>query len=76
MTDQTENLLQQILRRIQTEAADTRERISGLETRLSAIDSHLVALQLGINANTGELLQFRTRLERIERRLELREDQS
>ena len=74
MTEQTESLVLEILRRIQADATDTRERITGLETRLSAIDNHLIAMQISINANTDELRQFRGRLERIERRLELREE--
>jgi len=39
-----------------------------MDTRLGAIDSHLVALQLSIQANTDELRQVRGR---IERRLEI-----
>ena len=44
-----------------------------MDTRLGAIDSHLVALQLSIQANTDELRQVWGRIERIERRLEITE---
>jgi uncharacterized coiled-coil protein SlyX len=69
-----EDLILEILKRVQADAADTRRRIDGVETRLSAQDDHLRGLLTSLGGVQGELRQLNGRVGRIERRLDLVED--
>jgi hypothetical protein len=71
MSDNTENLVLEHLKRIQTTLAAHGERFTHLELRLSAIESHLAAGHLDSVQLTARIDGVDKRLERIERRLEL-----
>jgi hypothetical protein len=77
MTEQTENLVIELLRRLHGEMAgmrtETRERLDRVELRLGVIEQSLASL-LGMSASDrDEVRALRLRIERIERRLELRD---
>jgi hypothetical protein len=66
-----EDLILEILTRVQTDAAETRRRIDGVETRLSAQHDHLRGLLTSLGGVQGELRQLNGRVGRIEHRLDL-----
>lgn len=73
MTAETENLLLEILRRVQTDVADMKGDIADLKTRATAVDEHIGGLFITISGNNARLDRVVERLERIERRLDLAE---
>ncbi len=73
MTAETENLLLEILKRIQTDIADMKGDIADLKTRATAVDEHMGRLFITISGNNNRLDRVVERLERIERRLDLTE---
>jgi hypothetical protein len=73
MTAETENLLLEILKRIQTDIADMKGDIADLKTRATAVDEHMGGLFITISGNNNRLDRVAERLERIERRLDLTE---
>lgn len=82
MTEQNENLVLEILRRIQADQAATREDVREIKTRLTLIDENIAVIHREVGnlyalyaAQSGRLDRMENRLERIEYRLELREEQ-
>lgn len=80
MTEQTENLVLEILRRIQGDQAAMRDDIRDIKTRLTLMDENLAGVHRDMGnlytlyaAQSGRIDRIEDRLERIERRLELRE---
>jgi hypothetical protein len=73
MTAETENLLLEIPKRIQTDIADMKGDIADLKTRATAVDEHMGGLFITISGNNNRLDRVVERLERIERRLDLTE---
>jgi hypothetical protein len=73
MTAETENLLLEIPKRIQTDIADMIGDIADLKTRATAVDEHMGGLFITISGNNNRLDRVVERLERIERRLDLTE---
>ncbi len=71
MTDETESVVLEILKRIQTEMSDMRDDISELKTRATALDEHMGGLIIQVSGNNNRLDRMDERLKRIERRLEL-----
>ena len=77
MSENVEDLTQEMLRRIHTKLDDTqgemRQRFTGVETGLAAIDQHLSAFHAVDAARSEEIADLRRRIEHVERRLELRD---
>jgi uncharacterized coiled-coil protein SlyX len=66
-----EDLILEILKRIQTDTAETRRRVESMEFRMSAQDDHLRGLLTSVVGMQTELTQLNARVDRIERRLDL-----
>ena len=64
-------LIIEVLKRVQADTSETRRRIEGMETRLSAHEDHLRGLLTSLSGVQSELGQLNARVERIERRLDL-----
>jgi uncharacterized coiled-coil protein SlyX len=77
MTEETENLVLEVLKRVQAEIAETRRdlgaRMARLEVRMTAQEQHLATLVLSLPEAHGRIDDLTRRVERIERRLELSE---
>lgn len=78
MTDNTENLILEHLKRIQAEQAAARERDAEILSRLSHIETGLARITRNEASAYAEIIEDRhtvdklkERIERIERRLEL-----
>ena len=71
MTDETTNLVLEMLRHIRSQVDDIRERMTSVERRLSVIEGHIASLVLGQAGHNSEIDRINKRLDRIERRLEL-----
>ncbi len=78
MTDGTENLVLEILKRIQQEQADMRrelrEGFTDLRVELSAMGQQVAGLTTAVYGGQGRLQALEQRVERIERRLELHDE--
>lgn len=81
MTEQTEHLVLDILRRIQTDQAETRRDIREIKDRLTLMDGTVAAMRsemahlYGLYAHQSQRIdRIGDRLERIGRRLELRDE--
>ncbi len=77
MTDTTENLVLEILRQMRGEITslrnETRDGLARIEIRLGLVEQGLAGL-LGVSASDrDEIRALKSRIERIERRLELTE---
>ena len=71
MTDETTNLVLEMLRHIRLQVDDIRERLTSVERRLTVIEGHIASLVLGQSGHNSEIDRINKRLDRIERRLEL-----
>lgn len=78
MTKQTENLIIEILKKIQNEQANTREALNSLVTRTGNVELELSHIHRDIAHLDGRIAEqsvrmdgFSNRLERVERRLEI-----
>lgn len=81
MNERTENLLLEHLKRIQHELAAAHDRDADILARLASIESALARVVRDGASNFAEIIQDRhllerlqTRIERIERRLELADE--
>jgi uncharacterized coiled-coil protein SlyX len=73
MTD-VDNLVLEHLRAIRADMADLKERMTNLEIRMSAIEQQLSGLTVAVYAGHNRLQDLQHRVERIERRLDLRDE--
>jgi predicted nucleic acid-binding Zn-ribbon protein len=71
MAEEPNNLMLEILRRLQADMADLKEGQRTTNVHLAAIESHMAGFHLTVSAHTDEPAGLRQRIERIERRLEL-----
>jgi hypothetical protein len=71
MTADIENLILEHLRAIRTDVADVKERLGRVELGLSTLGQQVGARTTAVHSGRSELDDFRRRIERIERRLEL-----
>jgi hypothetical protein len=75
MTETTENLTHEILKRIQNELADMRremrEGFADGHVQLAAMGQQLAGLTTAVYGGKSQMQDFKQRIERIERRLEL-----
>ena len=73
MTADIENLVLEHLRAIRTDVADVKDKLGRVELGLSTLGQQMGALTTAVYSGRSELDDFRRRIERIERRLELAE---
>ena len=71
MSPETENLMLEHLRAIRAQLDELRDRVSSIEHHLATIDRHLANMQGDIAIIHRRLDGHSTRLDRIERLLEL-----
>jgi hypothetical protein len=71
MTTDIENLALEHLRAIRTDVADIKERLGRVELGISTLGQQVGALTTAVYSGRSEFDDFRRRIERIERRLEL-----
>lgn len=71
MTEQTENIVIEILKRMQIDMREMRSDLLDLKHRVSAIELHVGELATTYAGQSIRLDRFDERLARIERRLEL-----
>jgi hypothetical protein len=71
MTADVENLILEHLRAIRTDVTDIKERLARVELGISTLGQQVGALTTAVYSGRPEFDDFRRRIERIERRLEL-----
>lgn len=71
MTEETENLVLEILKKVRVSQERTEQDIADLKLRVTAVEQHLGQQQVQLAALNGRMDRFDERLARIERRLEL-----
>ena len=74
MTDNTENLILEHLRAIRSTLSNHGERLNRIELRLATIEQTLGSLYALSGSDRETLTALTSRVERIERRLELRDE--
>jgi uncharacterized coiled-coil protein SlyX len=73
MTDDTENLVLNILKDIQMRLGRMEERLTNLVLRMTAQEQHLGTLVVSLPTSHDRIDALTRRIELVERRLELRE---
>ena len=73
MAEVTNDLMYEFLKRMHQEISELRQDVSEVKKELNVIRGHMIAIQSDIHNIYGILARHDDRLERIERRLELRE---
>lgn len=73
MPEVTNDLMYELLKRIHLDTGEMRQDMLAVKREVNVIRGHLAATQGDINNIYGILARHDDRLERIERRLELRE---
>jgi len=74
MANVSNELLYEILKKIQEQLARLEDGQRGIQEELRALREHQLAMQRDIGNIYDRLARFEVRLERIERRLELTDD--
>ena len=75
MTADIESLVLEHLRAIRADLRDVKERVTGVEVQLSAMGQQLAGLTTALYGNRSDFNDIKRRVERIERRLELSDEQ-
>ena len=73
MTEVTNELMYELLKRVHHEQSELRMDVSEIKTELNVIRGHMIGIQTDIHNIYGILGRHDERLDRIERRLDLRE---
>jgi septation ring formation regulator EzrA len=73
MPEITNELIYEVLKAIQADIAELKERVTSIEPTQLAMRSHLAGLVTSDLDRDADLAALRARVERIERRLELRD---
>ncbi len=73
MTEKTENLILEILKRMQGDTADIKADVSDIKLRVTATEEHLATMMMSIAGLNSRMDKLDGRVLRIERRLELTE---
>lgn len=74
MAEVTNELIYDVLKKVQDQGARTQEDVRGIREELVAMRGHMVAMQKDIHNLYDMGHDHGRRLERIERRLELRDE--
>ncbi len=73
MAEVTNELMYELMKRMHHELSELRMDVSEIKTELNVIRGHMIGIQTDIHNIYGILGRHDERLDRIERRLELRE---
>lgn len=73
MTDNVENLVLEHLRALRADMGEVKQRLSSLDLQMAAMGQQLAGLTTAVYGSKSDMEDFRRRLERVERRLDLRE---
>lgn len=73
MAEVTNELIYEVLKRIQGDMSEMKQDIREVRSELNSIRGHLISMQSDMHNIYGILARHDNRLDRIERRLELRE---
>jgi septal ring factor EnvC (AmiA/AmiB activator) len=73
MADVTNELMYEVLKQIQSDVAGLKDGQREIATSLNAVRSHLTALHQDVSNIYTILVRHETRLDRIERRLQIAE---
>ncbi len=73
MAEATNELMYELMKRMNHEFSEMRRDISEIKTELNVVRGHLIGIQTDIHNIYGILARHDERLDRIERRLDLRE---
>ena len=73
MTDDTENLILEHLKRFQAQLTRVEDRLDTMGADLRATKQHMAAFMASEASQDTEIASMKVQLERIERRLELRD---
>jgi predicted nucleic acid-binding Zn-ribbon protein len=73
MADISNELLYEVLKKVQSDISDIKSDVSEVKREFNAMRGHMIAIQSDIHNIYGILARQDDRLERVERRLELRE---
>jgi hypothetical protein len=73
MTEVTNDLMYELMKRMHHDLSELRMDVSEVKKELNVIRGHVIGVQTDIHNIYGILARHDERLERIERRLELRE---
>jgi hypothetical protein len=66
-----EDLILEILKRVQLDTSETRRRVELLEMRMLAMEDHMRGIMTSVAGIHADLAQLNARVDRIERRLDL-----
>jgi len=70
-SEKVDNLVLEHLRAIRSDMSSMKEDMSGMRTEMLIIRQHIVGLLATQTMHDGEIATIRSRLDRIEKRLEL-----
>ena len=73
MTNETENLILEHLKRFQAQMTRFEDRLDNIATDLRSVKQHMAAFMASEASQDAEVASMKPQLERIERRLELRD---
>ncbi|MEW9808188.1 hypothetical protein [Mesorhizobium marinum] len=73
MPDVSSELMYELLKRVHSDISELRQDVSEVKREINVIRGHMVGIQTDIHNIYGILARHDERLDRIERRLELRE---
>ncbi|MBL8253812.1 MAG: hypothetical protein JNJ76_09445 [Candidatus Competibacter sp.] len=74
MTEADQSLMLEILKRLQADMSDVKRDLAGIRVEISAMGQQLGALTSAVYSGKSEMDDLRRRVERIEHRLELRDN--
>lgn len=66
-----EDLILEILKRMESDIADVRRRVEGMEVRMSSFEDYVRGIMTTLGGMQADLSQLNARVLRIERRLDL-----
>ena len=73
MADVTNQLMYELLQRVHQQVSELRQDVAELKRELNVVRGHMIGIQSDIHNIYGILARHDERLDRIERRLDLRE---
>ena len=74
MTDNVENLVLELLRAIRADIADLKRDVTGNTVQMAALGQQPAGLTTAVYSGKSDLEDVKRRVERLERRLELRDE--
>ncbi len=73
MTEHVDSLVLELLRAIRADIADLKRDVTGNTVQIAALGQQLAGLTTAVYSGKSDLEDMKRRVERLERRLELRE---